>query len=271
MTARYPELQGLAGVLARSHAVLDGELVVLDDSGRPSFGLLQTRMHADPRKVPSLAATTPVVVMLFDVLAVDGDETVRCPGASGARCSSGSAWPARTGRPRPSGSTARARAPPRSRRPGRSASRASSPSGSTRRYRPAAARRRGARSSSRCARSSSSAAGSPGRDGWRTRWARCSSATTTGPAGRCATRARRLRPRRPDPRPVGRFAAGARHVSLRAASRGDPARGALGRARHRRRGALHEWTADGVLRNPVYLGIRDDVDPAEVVREPTGG
>ncbi len=31
------------------------------------------------------------------------------------------------------------------------------------------------------------------------------------------------------------------------------------------------WTADGVLRNPVYLGIRDDVDPAAVVREPTGG
>ncbi len=30
-----------------------------------------------------------------------------------------------------------------------------------------------------------------------------------------------------------------------------------------------EWTADGVLRHPSYLGTRDDKDPAEVVREPS--
>jgi bifunctional non-homologous end joining protein LigD len=29
-----------------------------------------------------------------------------------------------------------------------------------------------------------------------------------------------------------------------------------------------EWTADGKLRHPVYLGLRDDVTPAEVRREP---
>jgi bifunctional non-homologous end joining protein LigD len=29
-----------------------------------------------------------------------------------------------------------------------------------------------------------------------------------------------------------------------------------------------EWTTDGVLRHPTYLGLRDDIDPARVRREP---
>jgi bifunctional non-homologous end joining protein LigD len=32
--------------------------------------------------------------------------------------------------------------------------------------------------------------------------------------------------------------------------------------------AFGEWTTDGVLRHPSYLGLRFDKDPAEVVREP---
>lgn len=31
---------------------------------------------------------------------------------------------------------------------------------------------------------------------------------------------------------------------------------------------FNEWTADGKLRQPVYLGVRDDKDPREVVHEP---
>lgn len=34
--------------------------------------------------------------------------------------------------------------------------------------------------------------------------------------------------------------------------------------------AFAEWTPDGRLRHPSYLGTRDDVDPAQVVREPGG-
>src|SRR5207245_2436420 len=30
-----------------------------------------------------------------------------------------------------------------------------------------------------------------------------------------------------------------------------------------------EWTADGKLRHPVYLGLRDDKAPEDVYREPT--
>jgi bifunctional non-homologous end joining protein LigD len=32
---------------------------------------------------------------------------------------------------------------------------------------------------------------------------------------------------------------------------------------------FNEWTAEGRLRQPVFLGIRDDKDPREVTREPT--
>ena len=31
-----------------------------------------------------------------------------------------------------------------------------------------------------------------------------------------------------------------------------------------------EWTADGKLRHPVYLGLRDDKKPEDIVREPEG-
>jgi bifunctional non-homologous end joining protein LigD len=32
--------------------------------------------------------------------------------------------------------------------------------------------------------------------------------------------------------------------------------------------AFSEWTPDGRLRHPVFLGVRDDVDPDAVRREP---
>ena len=34
--------------------------------------------------------------------------------------------------------------------------------------------------------------------------------------------------------------------------------------------AFSEWTRDGLLRQPSFLGIRNDVAPDAVVREPTG-
>jgi len=31
---------------------------------------------------------------------------------------------------------------------------------------------------------------------------------------------------------------------------------------------FNEWTADGKLRQPIFLGVRDDKDAREVIREP---
>src|SRR4051812_11767308 len=44
VTARYPELDGIVKQLGERSAVVDGEVVALDDEGRPRFQLIQQRM-----------------------------------------------------------------------------------------------------------------------------------------------------------------------------------------------------------------------------------
>src|SRR5581483_5191357 len=56
ITAAYPELAGVGAHLDDS--VLDGEVVVLDADGRPSFQALAERMHVrEPARAARLAAT----------------------------------------------------------------------------------------------------------------------------------------------------------------------------------------------------------------------
>jgi bifunctional non-homologous end joining protein LigD len=76
----YPELRGVGEALGTVQAVLDGEIVALDEKGRPSFEALQPRMHvADARRARQLAAQRPVVYMAFDVLHVEGRSTLSLP------------------------------------------------------------------------------------------------------------------------------------------------------------------------------------------------
>ena len=54
-------------------AVLDGEIVALDDAGVPSFGRLQQRMGVTKSAdVARLRRTVPARMMLFDLLEHDG-------------------------------------------------------------------------------------------------------------------------------------------------------------------------------------------------------
>jgi bifunctional non-homologous end joining protein LigD len=77
-TPRYPELQGLAAGGLR--AVLDGELVAFDEHGRPSFERLQARMHlASDAAVRARLQQVPVTYMVFDLLWLDGRETMQLP------------------------------------------------------------------------------------------------------------------------------------------------------------------------------------------------
>jgi len=71
VTARYPELDELGELLPGRSVVLDGEIVALDEQARPSFALLQQRMHARPSQVTRLAPTVPVLYLIFDVLHLD--------------------------------------------------------------------------------------------------------------------------------------------------------------------------------------------------------
>jgi len=69
ITHRYPEVAPLGRALRGKRAVLDGEIVALDEQGRPSFSLLQTRMQVARGATASRrAVATPVVYMVFDVL-----------------------------------------------------------------------------------------------------------------------------------------------------------------------------------------------------------
>jgi bifunctional non-homologous end joining protein LigD len=67
ITLTYPELAALGGLAGGSSAVLDGELVTVDDRGAPSFSALQRRMHVAAPSAALLAAV-PVRYVAFDVL-----------------------------------------------------------------------------------------------------------------------------------------------------------------------------------------------------------
>ena len=75
ITARYPEIADALRGLAVQHAVLDGEIVAYDDSGRPSFASLQRRMHlSKPRDIAAGMARVPVRAVFFDCLALEGHD-----------------------------------------------------------------------------------------------------------------------------------------------------------------------------------------------------
>jgi bifunctional non-homologous end joining protein LigD len=77
VTASYPELRGLGLQLGSRQALLDGEIVALDADGRPSFGLLQQRMHVvDAARARRLAEQVPATYMAFDLLQFEGHPTV---------------------------------------------------------------------------------------------------------------------------------------------------------------------------------------------------
>ena len=76
-TARYPEVRDLGRALRSRRIVLDGEVVALDEQGRPSFERLQARMHlASDSAVRRRMGDTPVTYVIFDLLYLDGHYTL---------------------------------------------------------------------------------------------------------------------------------------------------------------------------------------------------
>jgi bifunctional non-homologous end joining protein LigD len=80
ITIRFPELAALRGAVGGHEAVFDGEIVAFDDQGRPSFGLLQRRMHVgNAAEAARRAAAQPACYQVFDVLRIDGHGTIGLP------------------------------------------------------------------------------------------------------------------------------------------------------------------------------------------------
>jgi bifunctional non-homologous end joining protein LigD len=79
ITVRYPEVGRLPEALAGHDAVVDGEIVAMDAAGRPDFGALQNRMHRTGPEVPRMAAEKPVTYLVFDLLSWDGEDLLGVP------------------------------------------------------------------------------------------------------------------------------------------------------------------------------------------------
>ncbi|MFI5061106.1 MAG: non-homologous end-joining DNA ligase, partial [Actinomycetales bacterium] len=74
VTGTYPDLAGLTDLVGGRDAVLDGEIVTLDKSGRPDFGILQTRMGLTKGgDVAAAVKRAPAHYMVFDLLELDGE------------------------------------------------------------------------------------------------------------------------------------------------------------------------------------------------------
>ncbi len=71
VTSSYPELAALGRQLGATSVLLDGEVVAFDTKGRTDFGRLQSRMHV-ARPTAALRRDTPVQLLLFDVLHLEG-------------------------------------------------------------------------------------------------------------------------------------------------------------------------------------------------------
>jgi bifunctional non-homologous end joining protein LigD len=71
LAARYPEVVAVLQSLSIDECVIDGEVVALDDKGRSSFQLLQAREMEGRR--------TPVYYYVFDLLQAAGKNTMGLP------------------------------------------------------------------------------------------------------------------------------------------------------------------------------------------------
>jgi bifunctional non-homologous end joining protein LigD len=73
LTAQFSELKSLPQFVKVQRAILDGEIVALDDEGRPSFSLMQQRTGFQPgkRRLPRREGV-PVIYYAFDLLYLDG-------------------------------------------------------------------------------------------------------------------------------------------------------------------------------------------------------
>jgi bifunctional non-homologous end joining protein LigD len=83
VTARYPEVHAMGRALGSREVVLDGEIVALDEKGRPSFEEIQQRMGlTSETEIRRKMKEVPVTYMIFDVMWQDGHSLLKDPYAA---------------------------------------------------------------------------------------------------------------------------------------------------------------------------------------------
>ena len=78
VNVQYPELLEMHGLLAGDNALVDGEIVVLEKDGRPSFERLQSRFTLAKPSERDVKAN-PVIFIAFDLLWLDGESLLERP------------------------------------------------------------------------------------------------------------------------------------------------------------------------------------------------
>ena len=80
ITARYPEVHPMGRAIGSHEVILDGEVVALDDGGRPSFEQIQQRMGlTSETEVRRKMKEVPVTYMVFDLLWLNGHSLMDQP------------------------------------------------------------------------------------------------------------------------------------------------------------------------------------------------
>jgi bifunctional non-homologous end joining protein LigD len=80
VTARYPEIHPMGRALGSREVVLDGEVVALDDKGRPSFEQIQQRMGLTSESdIRRKMREVPVTYMMFDLVWQEGHPQLKEP------------------------------------------------------------------------------------------------------------------------------------------------------------------------------------------------
>jgi len=80
VTGGYPELQELKTSIRARSAIIDGEVVILDEKGLPDFGKMQHRFGInDPREATVLGKTLPATYVAFDLLHLNGKDLIARP------------------------------------------------------------------------------------------------------------------------------------------------------------------------------------------------
>jgi bifunctional non-homologous end joining protein LigD len=79
-TATYPELAHLSHEIDAAQCILDGEIVAYDDRGIPNFHLLQQRMNLQrTADIQRAQAEVPVGMQVFDLLYLEGRDLRKLP------------------------------------------------------------------------------------------------------------------------------------------------------------------------------------------------
>jgi bifunctional non-homologous end joining protein LigD len=80
ITPRYPEIHAMGRAVGSAEVVLDGEIVALDEKGRPSFEEIQQRMGLTAEnEIRRKMKDVPITYMVFDVLWLDGHSLMELP------------------------------------------------------------------------------------------------------------------------------------------------------------------------------------------------